>query len=224
MHIHETADVARRGTVLAEGYSDAGSTPVSPDRSLKRHNPQDSPQERGCGLPRLPARRASGAGADLYRQDRRLGRRDHGRPNGARSSRSRRRQVSNLVHLLQSSRGRIRTSVEGTKSPSPAWLDDPGSRLAANFTGRWVRWLRTLRRAGSCIDVGSVAARVVRVNPRRDGWPHAVITSRNARRTRWSLCADSATTWRSLSAPACSTYGFVGYGDVSVMNSAKLGS
>ena len=50
--------------------------------------------------------------------------------------RSRRSEVSNLVHLLQSSRARIRTSVEGTKSPCPAWLDDPGSRLVANFTGR----------------------------------------------------------------------------------------
>lgn len=50
--------------------------------------------------------------------------------------RRRRSQVPNLVHLLQSSRERIRTSVKGTKDPRPAWLDDPGSRPVANFTGR----------------------------------------------------------------------------------------
>ncbi len=70
VHIHETADVAGSGTVLAGRYGRRAST-VSPDHAEKAQ-PADRPQERGCRLPRLPDRSRQAERRPLP-ADRRLG-------------------------------------------------------------------------------------------------------------------------------------------------------
>src|ERR1022692_308089 len=123
-----------------------------------------------------------------------------------------------------SSRGRIRTFVNSSKVSRPAWLDDPGSTLPQNSTGPQAGRAELPRGTSDAGDAGLAEDQVVQPYHIALSVAHCNVASRHARRRGWLLYAEHPATWRSLYHPSVATYGFVGYGDVSVMISAKLGS
>ena len=140
VNIHETADVAGAEWFWREV---TGAEPAQFRRTtLKRHNPRTVRKNVGAdyhGCLVVGVRQS----ADLYRRIEGWAGAIMADAQGAEQPDSIRARYRTCL----SSRGRIRTSVDGTKTDSHARLDHPGSRLVANSTGPKVRQHADLRDA-----------------------------------------------------------------------------